>query len=126
VIPRLSLLRTAGRARLALGAAAGLALALAFAPGELAPVSLRAAAAACAIGAAALWARSGLAQPAAASRLALVSRQALSREAGVVLLEVDGRPVLIGFGAGGVQLLEAGTRPASAPPAPPPASEARP
>jgi flagellar protein FliO/FliZ len=93
------------RPRLALGGAAALALALALAPGDMAPVSLRAAAAACAIGAAALLARGGLAQPAAARRLLVISRQALSREAGVALIEVDGRPLLIGYGGGAVQLL---------------------
>jgi flagellar protein FliO/FliZ len=113
------------RARLALWSAAALGLLVALAPGELAPASLRAAAAAAALGAAGLLARAGVRPTAAGRRLALVSRQALSREAGVALLEVDGRPVLVGFAAAGVQLLQ----PCSEPTAgltPPAAPEARP
>ncbi|HYD41450.1 MAG TPA: flagellar biosynthetic protein FliO, partial [Anaeromyxobacter sp.] len=36
---------------------------------------------------------------------AVVARQGLSRDSGVALLEVDGRAVLVGFGASGVRLL---------------------
>jgi flagellar protein FliO/FliZ len=93
------------RSRAALGGAAALALVIALAPGELAPPSVRAAAAACAIGAAGFLARTRLAQPATAHRLAVLSRQALSREAGLALVEVDGRALLIGYGGGPVQLL---------------------
>jgi len=93
------------RSRLTLGAAAALALALALAPGELAPISLRAGAAACAIGAAAILAWGCPDNTAVARRLTIVSRQALSRDAGVALLQVDGRTVLVGYG-GAVRLLE--------------------
>ena len=105
MIRRLALPRGWTRSRLALGATAAMALGLALAPGDLAPASLRAAAAASAIGAVALLARAGMAQPAAARRLTVVSRQALSRDAGIALLEVDGRPMLVGYGGGSVQLL---------------------
>jgi flagellar protein FliO/FliZ len=107
VIRWLALPRGWTRARTALAVASAMALCLALAPGELAPASLRAGAAAAAIGALALLARARLARPADARRLTLVSRQALSREAGVALLEVDGRPMLVGYGGGAVQLLEA-------------------
>lgn len=110
MIPRLLALRGPARSRLALAAAAAAALGLAFAPGDLAPASLRAGAAVCLIGAAAILARGPVARPAAARRLAVISRQALSRDAGVALLEVDGRAVLVGFGGGAVQLLESGPR----------------
>jgi flagellar protein FliO/FliZ len=91
-----------------LGVAAAAGLALALAPGDLAPASLRAAAVACALGAAALLARRARSPSAHARRLALLSRQPLSRDAGVALVELDGRPLLVGFGPGGVQLLQAG------------------
>jgi flagellar protein FliO/FliZ len=94
------------RSRLGLGALAAVALGLALAPAALAPTPLRAAAAACAIGAAALVARGGLSPASAACRLTIVSRQALARDAGVALVEVDGRSVLLGFGGGAVQLLD--------------------
>ena len=103
------------RAQAALGTAAGVALVLALAPAELAPPSVRAAAAACALGAAAVLARARLAQPATARRLTVVSRQALSREAGLALVEVDGRSLLIGYGAGPVQLLDSTQAPAAPP-----------
>jgi flagellar protein FliO/FliZ len=93
------------RGRLALCGVAALALLLALAPGQLAPASLRAVAAVTVLGAAVVLLRSRLSAPAAARRLAVVARQALSREAGVALLEVDGRAVLVGFGASGVRLL---------------------
>ncbi len=91
-----------------LGGGALVGLALALAPGELAPASLRAAAAACAVGAAALLAHRARSHSAPAQRLALLARQPLSRDAGVALVELDGRPLLVGFGPGGVQLLQAG------------------
>ena len=120
MIGRLPLLRGRTRWRVALGAAAALGLLLALAPAELAPSALRAGAAACAIAAAAALARAGPARPATARRLTVVARQALSREAGVALVEVDGRAVLIGFGGGPVRCLQAGPRPSpeDAPPRP--------
>lgn len=93
------------RGKLALGAIPVLALVLALAPAPVAPASLRALAAAAAIGGAALLARKRLARTATPQRLTVVARQALAREAGVALVEVDGRAVLVGFGAGGVRLL---------------------
>jgi flagellar protein FliO/FliZ len=120
VIVRSTLLRGCTRSRAALGTAAGLALVLALAPAELAPPSVRAAAAACALGAAAVLARARLARPATARRLTVVSRQALSREAGLALVDVDGRSLLIGYGAGPVQLLDRAQAPAAAPPSPHP------
>lgn len=103
-----------GRARpmLAMGATAALTTVLALAPGDLAPTALRAAAAACGIGVAAFLAYRALGSPAEARRLTLVSRLALSREAGVALLEVDGRTMLLGYGAP-VQILEPEKTPSS-------------
>jgi flagellar protein FliO/FliZ len=119
--PRLGL-HSGARARLALAGGVLLCVVLALAPGPFAPSALRAAAAACAVGGAALLARASV-RRAAPSRLALVARQALSREAGVALLELDGRPVLVGFGAEGVRLLE--TAAAPDPGAPRPREEER-
>ena len=102
-------------------AAAILGLLLAAAPGDQVPSSLRAAGAACAAGAAALLARRSA--PPAAGRLALVARQALGREAGVALLLVDGRPLLVGYGPAGVRSLRPGpaaAAPTVAPLEPPP------
>jgi len=103
VIPRLA--RARSRGKLALAGVGALALALALAPGQSAPASLRALAAVAVVGAALLLVRGRLGAPAAAPRLAVVARQALSRDTGVALLEVDGRAVLVGFGASGVRLL---------------------
>jgi flagellar protein FliO/FliZ len=115
VIPGLGLhLHTGARARLALAGGVLLSLGLALAPGAWASSSLRAAAAAFAVAAAALLARSAGRRSAPGARLSVLARQALSREVGVALLELDGRVVLVGFGAGGVQLLE----PPAAPSAP--------
>jgi flagellar protein FliO/FliZ len=104
--PRLALsLPPLGLPALLAGGAA-VCLALALAPGELAPASIRAAAAACAVGTAALLARRTRRASAPTRRLALLSREPLSRDAGVALVELDGRPLLLGFGPGGVQLLQ--------------------
>lgn len=119
MIHRLALPRGWTLSRLALGGAALLGLGLALAPGELAPPSVRALAAASAIAAGALLARARLVQPASERRLAVVARHALSREAGVALVEVDGRALLIGWGGGPVQLLHAGRRPELEGPPPP-------
>ncbi len=117
MIPRLEL-PSGARARLALAGGALLLLGLALAPGGWASGPLRAGAAMCALAAASFLARAHRAGRAAApGRLALVARQALSREVGVALLEIDGRAVLVGFGAGGVRLLA--PAPALAPPSPP-------
>lgn len=118
------------RGKLALAGVAAIALALALAPGPVAPASLRALAALALIGAAVLLARGRLAQPAAARRLAVVARQPLSRDAGVALVEVDGRAVLVGFGPSGVRLLaphgpEPEDEPATEPGVPPSPARSR-
>ncbi|WP_242341605.1 flagellar biosynthetic protein FliO, partial [Anaeromyxobacter sp. SG66] len=41
----------------------------------------------------------------ATTALALVSRASLGRDAGVALVEVDGRRLVVGYGPSGVQLL---------------------
>jgi flagellar protein FliO/FliZ len=93
------------RLRVLLWAAAAAGLALAVAPGAI-PASLRAGAAACGLGAAALLLPAAR-RVASTPRLVPVDLQPLSCEAGVALLEVDGRPVLVGFG-GCARLLEPG------------------
>ncbi len=120
-IPRL-VLHPGARARLALAGGALLLLGLALAPGGWASGPLRAAAAVGALAAAAVLARQCRTGRTSADpgRLALVARQALSRDVGVALLEIDGRAVLVGFGAGGVRLL------APAPLTPQSAAEPRP
>lgn len=95
-------------ARAAAGlAAAGVLLLLSRAPGDLAPAAARGGLAACAVGALAVLARrrAGPARPAPA--LVVVARAPLSRDAGLALVEVDGRRLLVGFGADRVALLEA-------------------
>lgn len=118
MIPALGL-HPAARARLGLAGGALLLLGLALAPAPWVSGPLRAGAAVCALGLAALLLRGGRARAAPGRRLSVVARQALSREAGVALLELDGRTVLVGFGAGGVQLLEPAQAAAHAPEASP-------
>lgn len=93
-----------GRAVL-LGIGAAAALLLALAPGDLAPAAVRAATAVGGIGALVALSRSRRrgGQPAAA--VAVVETRALGREAGVAVLRVDGRRLLVGFGPAGVRLL---------------------
>jgi flagellar protein FliO/FliZ len=107
--PRASLLsrllaHPRGRAA-ALGLGVLAALALAAAPGDLAPAAARAALAVGAVGAAAALVRRTRPRPAGEERLSLVSSRPLARDAGVALLEVEGRALLVGFGAEGVSLL---------------------
>jgi flagellar protein FliO/FliZ len=95
------------------GLGAALLLALALAPGGLAPAAARAALAIAGLAVvAALLRRAGASAPPA--RLVIVARQPLGKDAGIALAELDGRALLLGFGAGGVQLLAG----APAPPAP--------
>ncbi len=95
----------AGRRSALAVAVAALALAgVAFAPGGLGPVAARAALVGAALGAAALVARRR-ATPAAAPILAVVSRASLARDAGVALVEIGGRRLLVGYGSAGVHLL---------------------
>ncbi len=116
MIGRLEVLRRGMRSRPALLAGAALGACLALAPAELLSHALRACAAACAVGAAAMLVRARLARPLEARRLTVVARQALSRDAGVALVEVDGRAVLIGYGGGPVRLLALGESPLAAEP----------
>lgn len=96
-----------GRAALVGLAAAGVLLLASRAPGDLGPQAARAGLAACAVGALAVLARRrpGAAR-AAPPPLVVVARAPLSREAGVALVEVDGRRLLVGFGADRVTLLD--------------------
>jgi hypothetical protein len=87
------------------GLGAALLLALALAPGGLAPVAARAALAAAGVAIAAAVLRRAAAVRAAPARLVIVARHPLGRDTGVALAELDGRPLLLGFGAGGVRLL---------------------
>jgi flagellar protein FliO/FliZ len=100
VTPRLP--ATARGPALAAAAVLGLAL-IAAAPAPLAGVAARAALAAAAVGAAAWLVRRRADQ--APPPLVLVGRVTLAREAGLALVEVDGRRLLVGFGAGGTALL---------------------
>lgn len=88
---------------LATGAAALAAVALS--PGALGPSAARAGLAVAALGAAAAIARRRASLRPAAPPLTVLARELLGREAGVALLEIDGRRVLVGFGAEGVRLL---------------------
>jgi hypothetical protein len=91
---------------LGLAAAAGGALLLL--PGELGPVAGRAVLVTLGLAAAALLVRHRAAQG-PPPRLRVISRAGLARDAAVVLVELDGRPMLLGVGRDGVRLLaEAG------------------
>jgi hypothetical protein len=81
-------------------------LGLAFLPGEPGPVVARAGLIALAhAGAAALHRRRVTGAP--PPRLRVVARAALARDASAVLVELDGRPMLLGVGRDGVRLLSA-------------------
>ncbi len=90
---------------LALAAAGVVACAgLALLPGESGPVAARAGLVAVVLGAAVALARgrgAGVPPP----RLRVVARAALARDASAVLVELDGRPMLLGVGRDGVRLL---------------------
>jgi flagellar protein FliO/FliZ len=91
-------------ARLLLLAAAAAAVALLLAaPGELASAASRGALVAAGLGAVAVLVRRAPARAPLALRV--VSRAALAREAGVAVLELEGRRLLVGWGAGGVRVL---------------------
>jgi Flagellar biosynthesis protein, FliO len=94
---------------LALGTAGVVACGgLALLPGESGPVAARAGLMAVALGTAVALVR-GRAAGAPPPRLRVVARAALARDASAVLLELDGRPMLLGVGRDGVRLLaEAG------------------
>jgi len=97
-----------GRAAL-LAAGGALLVTLAASPSALGPAAARAGLVAAALGGALLVLRRA-GRPAAGPRLlAVLARETLGREAGVALVEVGGRRLLLGFGPGGVQLVaEAG------------------
>lgn len=92
-----------GRVAIAVAAVPAAAL-LALSPGGLPPVAARAGLAAAAIAALAALVR-GRGRPAAAPRLAVVSRQALASDAGLVVVEAEGRRLLVGYARGGVSLV---------------------
>jgi hypothetical protein len=77
---------------------------LALLPGEAGPVAARAGLVVLTLGAAVLLVRhrAGQAPP---PRLRVVARAALARDASAVLVELDGRPMLLGVGRDGVRLL---------------------
>jgi len=93
--------RAAGLAGAAALGVAGLSLSA----GALAPAAARAAVAVCALGALAALARRPPRPDAAPAPLALVSRAALSRDAGLALVEAGGRRLLVGYGERGVSLV---------------------
>ncbi|HTN52010.1 MAG TPA: flagellar biosynthetic protein FliO [Anaeromyxobacter sp.] len=92
------------RRPLLLAAAGGGLLLLAVLPGGLAAAAARAGLLAAALGVAAVLARRW-ARPPAPGPLRVLAREPLGREAGLLLLEADGRRLLVGFGAGGVRVL---------------------
>jgi flagellar protein FliO/FliZ len=73
--------------------------------GALGPAAARAALAVAALGAAALWVRRSPARLAAGAALAVVARAPLGRDAGLAIVEADGRRLLVGHGDGGVRLV---------------------
>ena len=89
----------------ALGAAAIALLLLAASPGELAPAAARGAAVVIALAAAAVLVRRRARPDAGAEALRVVASRALARDAGLALVEVSGRRVLVGYGAEGVRLV---------------------
>lgn len=93
------------RAAALAGAATLGAATLSFSAGALAPAAARAAVAVAALGALAVLVRRAPRAAALPPPLALVSRAALSREAGLALVEADGRRMLVGYGEHGVRLL---------------------
>lgn len=91
-----------------LAMAAAACAAFALLPGELGPVAARAGLLLLALAAAVLLLRRREAA-APPPRLRVLSRAGLARDAAVVLIELDGKPMLLGVGRDGVRLLaEAG------------------
>lgn len=102
----------APRARLLLAAGGAAALLLALrpaAPDGLGPVAARAALAVAALAAAPALLLRTRRRPAdgPAPALRLIAREPLGREAGVAVIEADGRRLLVGFGPHGVRVLHA-------------------
>jgi hypothetical protein len=86
------------------GVAAAPCGALALLPGELGPAAARAGLLLLALAGAALLIRQRR-EAAPPPRLRLLSRTGLARDVSLVLVEVDGRPMLLGVGRDGVRLL---------------------
>lgn len=76
---------------------------LAAAPGDLAAAASRAALVAAGIGALAVLARRAPSRAPAPVRI--VTRSPLARDAGIAVVEVDGRRLLLGYGGSGVRVL---------------------
>ncbi|HSN91259.1 MAG TPA: flagellar biosynthetic protein FliO [Anaeromyxobacteraceae bacterium] len=93
-----------GRAA-ALGIGAAAAFLLALAPGELAPAAARAAAAVGGLGALVALARSRSPRGPSAGGLSVLEARPLGRDAGIAVVEVSGRRMLVGFGPSGVRRL---------------------
>lgn len=87
-----------------LGIAAAACAALSLLPGELGPVAGRAGLLLAGLAGAVLLLRRRDAD-APPPRLRVLSRAGLARDASVVLVELDGRPLLLGVGRDGVRLL---------------------
>jgi flagellar protein FliO/FliZ len=115
--PRWSRLLADPRGRAAaLGIAAAAALLLALAPGDLAPVAARGAVAVGGLGALVTLARGRSRVGPAPGGLAVLEARPLGRDAGLAIVEIGGRRLLVGFGPNGVQLLsEIGAPPESRP-----------
>lgn len=95
--PRGAALALAGVGALACGA-------LALLPGEAGPVAARAGLLTLGLGVAALLVRRRVGE-APPPRLRVLARATLARDASAVLVELDGRPMLLGVGRDGVRLL---------------------
>lgn len=94
------------RTRALLVAGAGAAALLLAASGDpLFSVAGRGAAATLALAGIAWWARGRSPLPPAAARIRVVETRSLARDAAVALLHVEGRSLLVGWGAEGVRLL---------------------
>jgi hypothetical protein len=85
-------------------AAAAACAGLALFPGELGPVAARAGLLCLGLGVAVLLLRRRVAEL-PTPRLRVLSRAGLARDASVVLVELDGHPLLLGVGRDGVRLL---------------------
>jgi len=100
----------------ALAIGAGAALLLALAPGHLAPTAARAALVVAGLGALLALARARSRRAPPASDLSVLEARPLGRDAGLAVVEVGGRRMLVGFGSTGVQLLsDLGSPPESRP-----------
>jgi flagellar protein FliO/FliZ len=92
----------------AVAAVAGGALLAGASPGPLGPAAARGALVVAALGGAAALVRRRGSRPAQRPALAVVARAPLGKDTGLALVAVGDRQVLVGYGSGGVSLLEAG------------------